>query len=258
MRLGLQNFMKIRLSIILLAVLLFMPPLADGANRGWKNISSDRLQQMMREGAKPILINTMSQIECFDHSIAGSACIPYEEFEKRINELPAKKDTAIILYCESMGLQKSIDAADIAAKYGYTNVFVLEGGIPAWKRAGYELVSIERIPRKPIPALKPPAVRQLLTERKNLLLLDIRSEKLYREGHIEGAVNIPMYQLHIRYAELPIDRFIFLVDSRGLCTFLAASYLTMKGFETRRLFGGMAKWDEMLSKEKKNKKRVSK
>ena len=37
-------------------------------------------------------------------------------------------------------------------------------------------------------------LKKMLTERKDLLLVDIRSEKSFGEGHIEGAVNIPLYR----------------------------------------------------------------
>jgi len=109
----------------------------------------------------------------------------------------------------------------------------------------------ERIPRKAIQSVKPPVLRQWMMEKRDLYLLDIRPEKVFKQGHIEGAVNIPMYQLHRRYEELPLNHLLILVDNRGFRTLLAASYLSRKGYNAQRLFGGMAKWEAMLSREKK-------
>ena len=244
--------------LVPLIILLVIPAVSLwtwAAERGWKMIRPQAIQEMLGSGGKPVLINTMSYLECLDHSIPGSLCISSEEFESKITSLPADKNKALVFYCESEASQKSCEEADAAVKHGYTNVFVLEGGMPAWKRAGYDLVTVERIPRMAIQAVTPQVLREWLMEKKDILLLDIRSEKAFTQAHIKGAVNIPLYQLHRRYEELPLNRLLILVDNRGFRTLIAASYLKRKGFEVKRLFGGMAKWEAMLSKEKKNSSR---
>lgn len=238
-----------------LIILLMIPALSLwgwAAERGWKMIRPQALQQMMGGGEKPVLIDCMSYLECLDHSIPGSLCISSEEFEGKTAMLPADKNRAMVFYCESEALQRSFESADAAVKHGYTNVFVLDGGIPAWKRAGYEVTTTERIPRKAIQAVTPQVLRQWIAEKRDILLLDIRPEKAFNQAHIEGAANIPLYQLHRRYEELPLNRLLVLVDNRGFRTLIAASYLSRKGFEVKRLFGGMTKWEAMLFKEKKS------
>ena len=242
-----------RLSLII--VLLMIAAVSFwtwAAEKDWKMIQPQALQEMMGSKEKPVLIDCMSHIECLDHRIPGSLCIPSEEFESKIAMLPADKNKALIFYCESEASQKGLESADAAVKHGYTSVFVLEGGIPAWKRAGHEVMTEERIPRMAILAVTPQVLRQWLAEKRDFLLLDIRPEKAFNEAHIEGAVNIPLYQLHRRYHELPLNRLLILVDNRGFRTLIAASYLKRKGFEVKRLFGGMVKWEAMLSREKKN------
>ena len=238
-----------------MVIILFLIPAfslwAWAVERGWKTISPEALRQMMSGAEKPVLIDTMSRLECLDHSIAGSLCIPAEEFESRIAMLPADKHRALVFYCESEKSERSLESADAAVKRGYTNVFVLAGGIPAWKRAGYEVTATERIPRKAIQAVTPQVLRQWISEKRDILILDIRPEKAFREEHIEGAVNIPLYLLDRRYTELPLNRLLILVDNRGFRTLIAASYLSRKGFQVKRLFGGMTKWQAMLSREKK-------
>ena len=120
-----------------------------------------------------------------------------------------------------------------------------KAGYPAWKQAGYAMETIERIPRGSIQSVRAQSLKQMLTERKDILLVDVRSEKSYKEGHIEGALNIPLYRFSSRYAEIPLDRTVVLVDDRGFRTFLAGSYLEMKGYRVMRLFGGMQGWQEM-------------
>ncbi len=126
------------------------------------------------------------------------------------------KDRDIVFYCESAGCYRSCRAADAAIKAGYKQVYILQDGIPAWKQAGYAMETIERIPRGSIQSVRAQSLKQMLTERKDILLVDVRSEKSYKEGHIEGALNIPLYRFSSRYAEIPLDRTVVLVDDRGL------------------------------------------
>lgn len=188
-------------------------------------------------------VNTMSQLECMDHRIPGSLCLACEEIEKSPQILPPDKTGNIIFYCESDSCYKSCLAADVAVKNGYAKVFVLEGGLPAWKQAGHEVESMQRIPRVAVKSIKVDTLRSWLAERKAMAIIDIRTENNFREGHIEGAVNLPLYRLHERYHELPYDRMLVLVDSRGFRSFLAQSYLKRKGFDVVRLFGGMEAWE---------------
>jgi rhodanese-related sulfurtransferase len=57
-----------------------------------------------------------------------------------------------------------------------------------------------------------------------------------------------MHRLSSSYAEIPLDRTLVLIDDRGFRTFLAGSYLEMKGYRVMRLFGGMEAWQEMQEK----------
>ena len=214
----------------------------------WRTIDAQTLRTMMASGKNITVVDTMSEIECLDHRIPGTKCLSCEEIENSASVLPSDKDRPIVLYCESEGCYRSCRAADAAIRYGYKEVYILAGGMPAWKQAGYPLESIERIPRRPVVSVRATELRTMLVERKDILLVDIRSEKSFQEGHIDGAVNIPLYRIAQRYDEIPLDRTVVLIDDRGFRTFIAGSYLEGKGFKVMRLFGGMRGWQEMLAK----------
>ncbi len=62
--------------------------------------------------------------------------IPYNEVENYQDKLPKDKNTAIYLYCEGgpMGNAASKTLHDL----GYQQLFNLDGGAKAWKKAGFE------------------------------------------------------------------------------------------------------------------------
>jgi rhodanese-related sulfurtransferase len=207
----------------------------------WKTIDAPTLNAMMVSDKGLPVYNTMSELECLDHRIPGTQCLACEDVENNPSLLPPDKERAIVFYCESAGCYRSCRAV----KAGYRQIHVLEGGIPAWKKAGYSVETIERIPRGSIQSVRAEALKQMLVERQDLLVVDVRSEKSYKEGHIEGALNVPLYRFSANYAQIPLDRTVVLVDDRGFRTFLAGSYLEMKGYRVMRLFGGMQAWQEM-------------
>jgi len=217
-----------------------------------KPIEPAELQRTLEQGgAIPVLVNTMSYLECWDHSIPGSICLPCEEFSQKAPNLFPDKGTPFVFYCESDQCYRSCEAATEALRMGYIRVSILRGGTPAWKGAGFSTVSRERIPRAPVESVKPEMLSRWLQEKRDLLILDVRREQRFEGGHIPGAVNIPLYRLHERYAEIPLNRPVLVVDSQGFRSFLAASYLVRKGVgDVKRLFGGMAKWQAFTAREK--------
>lgn len=224
--------------LILLALAWAIPaPLT--AAQGWKMVKAETLESWLKT-EQLTLVNVMSRIECLDHRIKGSRCIACEEFKENLSAIP--KGRKLVLYCESEVCTRSCLAADEAVKAGMKDVYVLEGGMPAWKAAGYSLESLQRIPRMPISSVKAEELAAWLERHSAFSVLDIRSREKFEKVHLPGAVNIPLYQLHDRYHELPQDSALLVVDDQGFRSFLAASYLARKGFQVVRLFGGMTAW----------------
>ena len=62
--------------------------------------------------------------------------IPYNEIEKYKDKFPKDKSTAIYLYCEAGPMGNA--AARSLYELGYHNLFNLEGGTRAWRKANFD------------------------------------------------------------------------------------------------------------------------
>lgn len=87
----------------------------------------------------------------------------------------------------------------------------------------------------------------MLMSRKQVLVLDVREPDEFKQGHLQGARNIPLSQLATRVAEL--EKFknkpVLLVCERGNRTRAAVKVLREKQFSAlHQLKGGMQAWIE--------------
>jgi rhodanese-related sulfurtransferase len=92
-----------------------------------------------------------------------------------------------------------------------------------------------------------PVSRKELLERLRCgtaTVLDVRPEDEFRQGHVPGALNIPLSQLERRLAELPVDREVVAYCRGPWCvlSFEAVAVLRQRGYQVRRLEDGFPEW----------------
>jgi rhodanese-related sulfurtransferase len=124
-----------------------------------------------------------------------------------------RKDVPIVLYDAGEGLVAA--AADRLAALGYTNVGQLDGGLDAWKDAGYELFQdvnsyakafgelVES--RRHTPSLSAEEVSVLISSKANIAVLDVRRFDEYETMNIPGSVSVPGAELVLRAGRVAPD-----------------------------------------------------
>jgi rhodanese-related sulfurtransferase len=117
-----------------------------------------------------------------------------------------RKDVPIVVYDAGEGLVPQ--AADRLIALGYTDVRQLDGGLQAWRKAGYELFSdvnsyakafgelVES--RRHTPSLPADEVARLIESHANIAILDVRRFDEYATMNIPGSVSVPGAELVLR------------------------------------------------------------
>jgi rhodanese-related sulfurtransferase len=129
------------------------------------------------------------------------------------------------------------------ARVGFDKVEgYLEGGFEGWKKAGEKLDMIIDI--------EPEELVIDLPFDRNMVVLDVRRETEFADGHIEGAVNLPLDDLTDpgNMANLEDRHNIYVHCGGGYRSVIASSLLKRQGFHNlRNIAGG---WNKIKQLEK--------
>ncbi len=74
------------------------------------------------------------------------------------------------------------------------------------------------------------------------VIVDVREPREYVDGHVPGAVLIPLAQLPIRKAEVPNDGPVYVICHSGNRSKVGASVLEAAGYDAISVNGGTQAW----------------
>jgi rhodanese-related sulfurtransferase len=72
---------------------------------------------------------------------------------------------------------------------------------------------------------------KVMLDKGGIYLLDVRTPQEYQQGHLQGAVLIPLDQIEKRFVEIPKNRKILIYCAVGSRSNAAAGFLAGKGYK---------------------------
>lgn len=115
-------------------------------------MNADALNSLLVSGQPHHLIHVLPEEIHEACHIPGSCgiCVYETAFLGRVKELAPDTTAMIVLYGAGDGSSDSSAAAEKLKAAGYSNVMVLDGGISAWRKAGYPVKGHGKIPAAPV------------------------------------------------------------------------------------------------------------
>lgn len=227
---------------------------------GYMVIKLDAFKEVMNSG-QAVLIDVREVGEYAEGHIPHAVNIPLRTLAQNLDKIPA--DKPVVVYCKS-GYRAGV-AVSALRMLGYENTRAFVASYKGWTEAG-EVVATKLFWGETynIPEIEPEllaAVDDFLgnipegflamgdIEKLNdaidngAFLLDVRESREYLEGHIPGAVNIPIRTLAHNLDQIPTDRPVFIYCKSGHRAALSLAALQTLGYSNTRTFPpGFAGW----------------
>lgn len=210
----------------------------------------------------PYVIDVRETSEYEEGHIPGAVNIPLRTLADNLDSIPA--DQPVFVYCASGHRAGTATAA--LGMLGYDNVKSFPPGWKGWSEAEEE-VSTEAVEPGTfeVPEVDPEMLAAVAEYLNNLpegwlavkdveqltaaidngaFLIDVREPDEYDEGHIPGAVNIPMRTLAQALDDIPTDQPIVVYCASGHRAAMSLTGLQMMGLSGSRAFpGGYGAWE---------------
>jgi rhodanese-related sulfurtransferase len=230
----------------------------SGLPEGWAIVKPEDLNVELIDTPPDALIDVRTPDEWASGYIAGAVHMPLESFMSFAGQWPQDKAANIVIYCAS-GHRGNM-AAMMLRTLGYTNVRNMAGGIGAWTTAGLPLEMPEvTAVELDLPAVldayitslpenyntvRAPDLAVELAENPELLLVDVRTVDEYVEGHLAGAINVPLVELTSHLDMLPdVQQKMVIYCGSGHRSAMAMVVLNLLGYtNARNLVGGVKAW----------------
>jgi len=211
----------------------------DVVKKGMQSLSIIDFKIKMEDS---IILDTRAATLFTEGFIPGSISIGLEGrfAEWAGNVLPFDKD--IILVTEEGKEEETIIRL---ARVGFDKMQgYLKGGFEAWKNANEEIDLIIDV--------EADELMMDISHDQNLLVLDVRKESEFSEGHLANAMNLPLHEMTdiVQLAQFEENQNLYIHCAGGYRSVIAASLLKREGVHNiRNVLGG---WGQIKLQEKAN------
>ena len=202
-------------------------------------LNSLDFKQLMDEDENIIVLDGRNADSFAEGHIPGAILIPFnEDFEQWLTTLiPAGRK--ILLVCDGQdakSMAEQLERSGRSVPLGW-----LEGGMDAWLANQMEFHLVIRV--------EADELAMDLPYDERLLVVDVRTEAEFAEGHVRDAMNIPMRNLSdtMTLSLIEEEQHLYICGSSDDKSMVAASVLLHQGYtQLRTVDGG---WD-VIRKEK--------
>ncbi len=189
-------------------------------------ISPLELRRLLLGDGELALIDVRGQGAFSTSHLLHAACIPLSHLELVMGDLVPGRNTPVVVVDEPDQEPLSDRACHRLAELGYTEVAALDGGVSAWRDAGFEVFSGVNVPSKAFgefvehawetPRLTAREAKAMLDSGREVVIVDARPFQEYHRMNIPSAINVPGAELVLRIHDLAPDPDTFvLVNCAG-------------------------------------------
>lgn len=184
----------------------------------YKTINTEDLKTWLDEKPKDLVVVDARNTEEYQEvHIKGAISIPEPKWDEYKHLFPADKSVPIVFYCNGIKCGKSKKAAKKADAMGYGNIWVYAEGMPVWEEKGMPIYAGPDYEKRiETTIIQPIDLKKLIDSGSgDFTVVDVRDPEEFAEGHIPGAVNIPVAEFASRSESLDKKKKIIVYCNSG-------------------------------------------
>lgn len=176
-----------------------------------EQIKAPILKQWLHDGQEIALLDVREHGQYGEEHLFYVVSVPYSKLETEVVRLVPRRNVRMVLIGDVSG-ELSNKACRRLSELGYQHIHVLEGGMPAWRAAGYEVFAGVNLPSKAFgelaehafntPRITAAELNQKIANKENLVVLDGRPFTEYKKMSIPTAICCPNGELALRIEEI--------------------------------------------------------
>lgn len=209
--------------VFVLTLLLGLSAPLQAAGDEFKAITTEGLKELL-DGKKDFtLVDARTKEEYQEAHIGKAVNIQEKNFDELAALLPADRNALLVFYCNGVKCGKSRKVAAKAQDAGYTNILIYIDGFPVWEEKGMPIIAGPEYGKKvETTKLSPADIQKIISDQKHeYVIVDVRGESEFAEGHIPTAINIPAETFSAKSGVLPKDKKIVVYDNSGGRSYMA-------------------------------------
>jgi len=179
---------------------------------------------MLRDGGELAILDVREEGTFAQAHMLFARSLPLSRLELYVADLVPRHSARVVVCDDDDGL--ATQASGRLAEFGYSDVAVLEGGIQAWKTAGFVLFSGVHVPSKAFgeyvehacgtPSVAAEELQQLMQAGTDLVVLDSRPWNEYTRMNIPSGIDVPGAELVHRVHDIaPSPETLVVVNCAG-------------------------------------------
>jgi rhodanese-related sulfurtransferase len=218
-------------------------------------LSPAALRAALADGGEIAILDAREEGEFAAGHLLWAANCPLSQAELRALRLMPRKSVRTV--CTDAGEGHAERLAALLHGLGWSDVAVLEGGVPAWRKAGFEVFAGVNVPSKAFgewvehhygtPSVDAAELKAMQDRGEDLLVVDSRPLAEFRAMSIPGAIDVPGGELAYRVpAMLSRPDTLVVVNCAGRTrSILGAESLRQAGLRNRvvALRNGTMGWE---------------
>jgi rhodanese-related sulfurtransferase len=174
-------------------------------------IDPDTLKKWLHDGQEIATIDVREYGQYGEEHLFYIVSTPYSKLESEVQRLVPRKQVRLVVIGDDAGAL-SLKAIKRLSEMGYNKLHILNGGMSAWKKAGYEVFAGVNLPSKAFgelaehafntPRISATELDQKIKNNEDLVVLDGRPFTEFKKMSIPTAICCPNGELPLRIDDL--------------------------------------------------------